>query len=416
MGPERHGAARSGALLCTLVCAAVAALFAARANADSSGPVDFHAWTSHGDFASGTYADGATRIGVGGGALTLRPQATVGEWTSPVYSPGFAFHELVSSWQADTPAGTWVETHLRVLTPVNGWSKWYVMGEWAFGTDSIQRTSVNGQGDANGTVYTDTYVARSGNEPTAYQLQEVLHSTNGDGRRPVVRQVAATSESPAGLVKIASATTMTRTIDLPVPQYSQYPHTGEYPQFDGGGEAWCSPTSTEMVVEYWHRGPSPADLASLPPDPTFDAHGHADASVDWAALHTYDWAYEGAGNWPFNAAYASSYGLDGSVRQYTSLVPLEQWIERGVPIVVSIAWNNAPGSDDPLDGASIDSTPGHLMVVRGFTSNGDVIANDPASPSDDTVRHVYQRAQFEYDWLNASDGTTYVIKPDHIGG
>jgi hypothetical protein len=134
-------------------------------------------------------------------------------------------------------------------------------------------------------------------------------------------------------------------------------------------------------------------------------------------VHTYDYAYKGTGNWPFNTAYASFYGLDGSVRQYDSLVPLERWIERGVPIVVSIAWNNNDSNPlNDLDGASISSTRGHLMVVRGFTADGDVIANDPASPSDGAVRHVYRRPQFEYDWLHASDGTVYVIKPYRIGG
>jgi hypothetical protein len=45
-----------------------------------------------------------------------------------------------------------------------------------------------------------------------------------------------------------------------------------------------------------------------------------------------------------------------------------------------------------------------------------VIANDPASPSDARVRHVYRRDQFERDWLNASNGIVYVIKPDKIAG
>ena len=32
-------------------------------------------------------------------------------------------------------------------------------------------------------------------------------------------------------------------------------------------------------------------------------------------------------------------------------------------------------------------------------TTGDVIANDPASPTDAEVRHVYRRDQFEHDWL-----------------
>ena len=40
-------------------------------------------------------------------------------------------------------------------------------------------------------------------------------------------------------------------VDLGVPQYSQEIHHGDFPQYDNGGEAWCSPTSTSMVVAYW---------------------------------------------------------------------------------------------------------------------------------------------------------------------
>jgi hypothetical protein len=409
-----EGVRSRGVLVLVAAACVVAGLASAGARAESSAPVDFHAWTTNSDFTSGTFDGGARRTGAHGGAITLKPGATTGTWTSPVYSPGFSFSELVSSWQADTPSGSWIETHLSVHVP-SGWSKWYVMGKWAFDSSTIQRTSVSGQGDSNGTIAVDTYFARSGNHPDAYRLQEVLHGSKK--ARPLVRQVAATSSDPQDPTLAPSATTMTRTVDLRVPQYSQETHNGEYPQYDGGGEAWCSPTSTEMVVEFWHKGPSKHDLASLPPDQVFDQHGRVDASVDWAAVHTYDLDYDGTGNWPFNAAYASAYGLDGSVRQFDSLRGLEAWIKRGVPLVVSIAWDNTDSDpNNDLTGSDITGTDGHLMVVRGFTATGDVIANDPASPTDARVRHVYRRDQFERDWLNASNGIVYLIKPDKIAG
>jgi hypothetical protein len=39
------------------------------------------------------------------------------------------------------------------------------------------------------------------------------------------------------------------------------------------------------------------------------------------------------------------------------------------------------------------------MTVIGFTADGDVIANDPASPSDSAVRRVYKRREWENIWL-----------------
>ena len=49
--------------------------------------------------------------------------------------------------------------------------------------------------------------------------------------------------------------------ELDVPPYSQEIHRGHYPEYDNGGEAWCSPTSTSTVVGSWNTGPTPAQYA-----------------------------------------------------------------------------------------------------------------------------------------------------------
>jgi hypothetical protein len=51
-------------------------------------------------------------------------------------------------------------------------------------------------------------------------------------------------------------------------------------------------------------------------------------------------------------------------------------------------------------------------VIVGFTADGrHVIVNDPASPTNAGVRHVYDREQFERAWIPASGGIVYVIRP-----
>ena len=55
-----------------------------------------------------------------------------------------------------------------------------------------------------------------------------------------------------------------------MPSYSQMVHSGHYPQWGGGGEAWCSPTSTSMVLAYYGALPKPYALplrARRPPGP-----------------------------------------------------------------------------------------------------------------------------------------------------
>src|SRR5438270_3648625 len=190
-------------------------------------------------------------------AFTLpKGGVTSGGWTSPWLATGFGFTELVASWNAATPAGSWIEVHMRATTDKGAVTKWYTMGRWAYGDGDIQRTSVGGQGNADGYVAIDTFFAKD-HPLYGYQLKVDLY-----GFGAAVTRLGAVASDPVNTNPyVPSATTMTKTVDLRVPSFSQEIHAGEYPQFDGGGEAWCSPTSTSMVVAYWGKGPSRSDFA-----------------------------------------------------------------------------------------------------------------------------------------------------------
>jgi Peptidase_C39 like family len=408
-------------------CALAALVVAPGASAQQPGSHDlisYHGWSTAADFSSGIF-DGATPASVGDGAITLGTSAGTfayddpfdsttqtttydyGRWTSPVYFLGFGLTELVSSWTVSTPSGTWIQVEMHGTTGAGTTTKWYVMGRWTSqmpfeASGDIHRTSVGGQGDADGYIAIDTFFAAKGVALTSYQLRVTLYRKQGTRAAPTVRSAGAIASAlpddksvPAGPLGGAEG------IALDVPQYSQEVHRGEYPEFDGGGEAWCSPTSTEMVVEYWGDKPSAANLSGIP---------YADPSVDYAAMHTFDWHYSGAGNWPFNTGYAGSFGLEGQVVQLRSLTEAEHFISAGIPLVVSVAFKK-----NELDNAGY-STNGHLMVIRGFTSNGNVIVNDPASrliASDAAVENVFDRQQFADVWLptSRSGGIAYVIHP-----
>ena len=329
------------------------------------------------------------------------PTSTARGHSGPT-ATGFAFNELVSSWNAYTPAGTWIQVAVKPQLDDGHWAgKWYILGRWASGDSDFHRTSVGGQGDADGFVSIDTFFAKD-HPAIAYQLQLTLYRRAGletDG--PTVSRLGAvTSNLTNQKMTFPSASTLgaNESLELTLPQYSQETHHGEYPEFDGGGEAWCSPTSTSMVVAYWGRGPSSDETAGIP---------YADPQVDFTARNVFDYHYDGAGNWPFNAAYAASRGLVADVTQLHSLREAEAFIRDGIPLVASIAFQ-----PNKLDNASIKSTNGHLAVIVGFTAGGkQVIVDDPASPDDSTVRHVYDRAQFERAWIPASGGVVYVIRP-----
>jgi Peptidase_C39 like family len=329
----------------------------------------------------------------------------VGTWTSPEWSTGFGFTELVSSWIAQTPAGSFIRVYMHADRGDGTFTKWYTMGIWASGDADIYRTSVGGQGDNDGFIAIDTFFAHD-HPMVGYQLQLELYRPVGSSATPSVTRISAVASDPVNTKPyLPSATTMTKTTVLPVPSYSQEIHAGQYPQYDSGGEAWCSPTSTSMVVSYWGKGPSPADYAYV----LNDYPGTPDPWVDYAARFTFDYHYNGAGNWPFNVAYAGSFGLDGEVTQLHSLAEAEQFIKAGIPLVASIAFTS-----NKLDGFLFKSTAGHLLVIVGFDKEGNPIVNDPAATSDAAVQRTYDRAQFEQDWMTATGGIVYVIHPSSV--
>jgi hypothetical protein len=330
-----------------------------------------------------------------------RLNADSGVWTSDWREPGFAFTRLVPSWEAETPEGTWITVEAQARRASGGETAWYSLGTWAFGDATVKRATVNGQRDADARVDTDTLFASV--PLSAYRLRVTLARNAGVSSPPLLRSAAAVASDDAAVRTAARSAYTGVARDLPVPQYSQEIHAGEYPQYDGGGEAWCSPTSTTMVLGHWGRGPTPADVAWVDPR-------YKDPGVDHAARYTYDATYRGTGNWAFNTAYAAQYGVRAFVTQLRSLAEAERFIARGIPLVVSI--NVPPGG---LPGfLYARGTNGHLLVIRGFTANGDVIANDPAALSNGEVRRVYPRAAFERVWVGGSGGIVYVIHPaDH---
>ncbi|MCX5138925.1 peptidase C39 family protein [Streptomyces sp. NBC_00338] len=366
--------------------------------------VDNHAWTTYTDWRCGSGAGTRAVAGRRAGLAIAHPLGRTdytdphtgttaaweyATWTSPVHRSAVPATEVIASWNADTPAGTWIQIELRGSYSDGTETPWYVMGRWAAGDGDIRRTSVDDQTDGKSSIWTDTFSvddAASGLRLLSYRLRLTLYRTPGTPLTPTVWRLGAmASDIPDRFTVPASTPGLAR--ELPVPRFSQNVHVGQYPEYDNGGEAWCSPTSSQMIIEYWGRRPSADDLSWVKP-------GLEDPQVCHAARFTYDNQYEGCGNWPFNAAYAATYrDMSAVVTRLGSLKDLETLIRAGIPAITSQSFLK-----EELTGAGY-GTSGHLMTVIGFTEDGDVIANDPASPDDEAVRHVYKRHEWETIWL-----------------
>jgi hypothetical protein len=366
----------------------------------------FDRWrAADGDFAGWTLSGVA--LGAGG-ALTLAPATAapgtdpfaeggyngrnyynggsfvVGEAVSPNVETAFDFREAIASWNADTPVGTWIEVRIQARIAGAWHPKEYVLGIWASDSSTIERHSVNLQGDGVAFVAVDTLVlSKKTASADAYRLKFRLFQATASSAIPSISNASlAYSTSPERPSTLAPGSPANWNNLLAVPECSQE----VYPD---GGEVWCSPTSTQMALGYWGEPGSCADR-ELP-------------AVDGV----FDWIYDGHGNWPFNTAYAATKGLEGYVARFTSMAQLETWVKAGVPVVISYAWKKSE-----LDGASIGSSNGHLAVVVGFDAAGNPVVNDPAEPAgNDEVQRTYDRAQLETLWLEHSGGTVYLMYP-----
>jgi hypothetical protein len=310
----------------------------------------------------------------------------VGEAISPQINTPFSYKQAIASWNASTPPGSWLEVQFHAQYGTR-WSKWYVLGIWAADTSTIARHSVGAQKDSDGSVAADTFSSSAENAATnTFQLKLRLFSADGVST-PWVKNIAAaysTSIPQSVNVSAGNPALWNRLID--VPKFSQM----VYPD---GGSVWCSPTSTSMVLSFLDHYQG-------------DCAPRVHAAVDGV----FDWIYEGHGNWPFNTAYAATFGYEGYVARFTSLAKVEEYVAAGVPVIMSIAW-----SKGDLTNSGVDSTNGHLLVLVGFDAEGNLIVNDPASPTNEVVRRTYLRSEFEPLWLQSSGGTVYLIYPQGPG-
>ncbi len=325
-------------------------------------------------------------------------------WIGPLVQPGFTFTELVASWQADTPGGSVLELAVQVSTAggEDPGAPWYPLAWWSGHDGSVRPASVP-FADETGRTSTDAFVARRANL-TGYRLRATLLRPVGASDLPAltsVGMIASCGPAMAGADRGPGPLCAAGGRILAVPASSQREYTGQYPHWDGGGDAWCSPISTSMVLRYWGTGPQPGDYDWVCAD-------YPDGFIHHAVRHCFDYSFTGAGNWAFNTAYAARYGLSTFVTRLRDLTEAELFIDAGIPLVASIRFE--PGA---LRGADY-TTNGHLLVVVGFTREGDVVVNDPAAPGRATVRRTYDRHEFATAWLAGSGGAVYVMRPPEL--
>lgn len=287
-----------------------------------------------------------------------------------------AFGEALPSWNVEVPSGAGIAVELRVgRGGERGWSPWLFVGQWGTLPASYRgRVSFDG-----GRIDVDWF--RGEGEFERAQLR-VLGWSEVGGPAPVVRRLAlcATHRSPEGERALESR---------PEPERALWQRALDVPPRRQGAERpelaprICSPTSVSMLLAYRGVERPTEEVAQRLWDPLHDLYG----------------------NWPRAVQGAYDYGLPGYLARFNDWADVRHCIAAGQPLICSIA-----AAEGELSGAPYARTGGHLIVLVGFDERGDVIVNDPAAPSLESVRRVYRRAELEHCWMRRG-GTAYVLEP-----
>lgn len=298
-------------------------------------------------------------------------------FTSEDIRSAISFDELVVSWNVRTPTGTGLKIEACGVYP-SGSTRFYALGLWSSDPAAFPRESVPGQKDDNAEVKTDTLVLA---RPCGIARLRLTLVGNSAGIQPSVLFLGVSLLNSKSLSAPLPPNRRAWGTALPVPIRSQM----HYP---GGENSWCSPTSTSMVLAYWARQLSRPDLDHDVPD---------------VVQGVFDRNWPGTGNWPFNTAFAGSLpGLQAYVTRLTDVSELEDWIAADIPVVVSVSYDLLRGKPRTREG------DGHLVVCVGFTSEGNVLVNDPGV-SKDNLR-MFPRQDFTAGWAH-SHNTVYLIYP-----
>jgi hypothetical protein len=338
-------------------------------------------------------------VWTGWSGAQIAPDAA-GVWTSPEVSPGFSFDELVASWNVVTPPGTWVEVAVQVVADSGDRSGWLVLARWS-SDPAFTSTSVAGQDDPVAVAADDTILGRDGRRFTAFTLRLSLHGPTGI--LPRASLLGAMVSADARDSEPAPGQAGPGTVVGGVPAYSQQLHRGRYPQWDGGGQSWCSAASTAMIADFWGVGPTLAETAWVD-------YATPDPQVPFTVREVYDESFGGSGNWAFNTAFAGARGLVAYVTRLRSFAEAARFVEAGIPLVLAVSHQ-----EGELTGAGYD-TNGHLLVLIGFEASGAPVVHDPAShriASDAEVRTTYDLGELDRAWAR-SGRIVYVIRPPEV--
>lgn len=300
-----------------------------------------------------------------------------GTFESAVRETSFAFTELILSYNALAPEKTGLRFDVRVRDETTSeWSPYFYLGVW--GTPLGREPRLIDQ--KSGAVDVDVLKLKA--PAVAYQVRVRLQSADLDPKTtPTLLRVAVCcTGSVADPTRRAALTEKVKAAagwarDLKVPYRAQ----GDAPA--AIRSEICSPTSLAMVLAFL---------------------GNDRPIVD-TALAVFDPEYSIFGNWARATAHAGTQGFRSYVTRFRDWEAVKAHIAMGRPLIASIRFKAGE-----FPSAALSDTTGHLIVIRGFTKDGDPIVNDPGNRKKGDGA-VYKADELARAWFQKG-GVAYVVE------
>ncbi|HPZ07815.1 MAG TPA: C39 family peptidase [Candidatus Eremiobacteraeota bacterium] len=308
------------------------------------------------------------------GFIRLSPKGSKfcpkGIYISPLIKTEFPAEEIYPSWNIICPkekAG--FRIYLRVSNDKINWSSWFYMGSW--GTYEEDKKKVIK--DDLGAVDIDFLSLKKGITCIQYSIH--LFSSKDGHITPRVKLFAIAYGQ-----KDKHALNLNRG-NILLKKYLEVPYRSQADEDPCIAGRICSPTSVAMVMAYWGLNIPTAEIASM----------------------SYDKEHDIYGSWPLAVHVASQYGLKGWVQIFSSWSQVEEKISTGIPVIATISYK-----EGELKGSITNSSEGHVIVITGFDSEGNLLCNDPAGKNAKIGIMTYNKNDLEKVWFENS-GIGYII-------
>ena len=324
-------------------------------------PDQHYMWRTDSIYANIESSNGI-KLSSDGKSIELEENAVSGYMILKTQYSSQPFNHGLPSWNGSAPtASSSFKIQMRFKYGT-GVSPWLTVGYWKSNIWSSYGTTSYGGG------FIDYDYVKLNSYNSEWQFMVTMTRSSAQVPSPTINKLSffvSDSRTTNSINYNAILNDKPAAIFIPTDFVYQY---GVDPQIGG---SICSPTTVSMILKSYSISVDPYQFA----------------------LSTYDPYYKMFGIWPRVVQNASEYGLDGAVTRYRTWSETYEVLASGGRIGMSI-------------GAPLYT--GHLIMLAGFTSNGDPIVHDPAKSQG--YSYVYNKSDLSHSWFDKG-GVAYTFYP-----